>query len=366
MHHPLKIIVMPGADGWGQSWGDKICERLSESNGGNVKLPVEIVWFSSGECKAVLPESVRNADLYILCDPFNYSVTYSIRGQIQHCSPADHHAALKSVLCACAGKAYRITVIMPLLYGSRQHDRRARESLNAAMTLQELEAMGVNSIVSFELHAPQTINAVPLLGVDNLNGQREFLQALKADKNIDPTNTVFVAPDAGAMNRAIPYSSQLAADIGMFYKRRSLITSPVSGRNEIEEHQWLGPSVENKDCIVVDDMLGTGGSLLDTFRQLKEMGACSCDCVVSHALFTNGIKEFDEAYEEGLFERIYTGNLSYIPSEHIETKTWLRVVDMSSLLSEFIQRLHDGRPVSDILDSSLADDPSLTCEEVFV
>lgn len=342
MNRPLRIICMPGTDD-NDSWGSCVSAFVAFHRKERVALPVEITYFSSGECKAVLPESVRDVDLYILSDPYNYSVTYKMRGKLQHCSPADHYAALKSVISACAGKAYRTTVVMPILYGSRQHERKTRESLNAAMTLQELEAMGVKSVITVDLHAPMVSNAVPLLGVDNLHPRREFSDAYTGVL----ANTVFIAPDPGAMARTLPYAKD-AGEVGMFYKRRAVRSDPALGKNKVEDHRWLGPVVTGKNCVIVDDILSSGGTILDTMRQLRALGAASCSAFISFGLFTDGCDAFDQAYEAGDLDTIYVSNLTYVPNE-FATKPWLRVVSMSSLLGKFIERLHNGLSVADIL-----------------
>lgn len=341
MNRPLRVICMPGTDD-NDSWGSCVSAFLANAKN-RVDLPVEITYFTSGECKAVLPESVRDTDLYLLSDPYNYSVTYKMRDQVQHCSPADHYAALKSVISACAGKAYRITVVMPMLYGSRQHERKTRESLNAAMMLQELESMGVKGVITVDLHAPMVSNAVPLLGVDNLHPRREFSNAYIGNL----ADTVFIAPDPGAMARTLPYAKD-ASRVGKFYKRRTVRSDPELGKNAVDEHRWLGPDVSGKNCVIVDDILSSGGTLLDTMRQLRDLGAASCSAFISFGLFTDGYNAFDTAYEAGDFDMIYVSNLTYVPYE-LASKHWLKVVDMSALLANFIERLHNGQPVGDIL-----------------
>lgn len=347
MNHPLRIICMPGTD-LNDSWGRCVSESLTLRRNERFDVPLEITYFSSGECKAVLPESVRDCDLYILSDPYNYAVTYKMRGQLHNCSPADHYAALKSVISACAGKAYRMTVVMPMLYGSRQHERKSRESLNAAMTLQELEAMGVKSVITVDLHAPMVSNAVPLLGVDNLHPRRQFSDAYIGVL----ANTVFVAPDPGAMARNLPYAKDAGSEVGMFYKRRAVRSDPSLGKNAVEEHRWLGPDVSGKNCVIVDDILSSGGTILDTMRQLRDLGAASCSAFISFGLFTDGWAAFDKAYEAGDFDTIYVSNLTYIPPE-LACRPWLEVVDMSDLLSNFIERVNNAQSIGHILGDDM-------------
>ena len=94
--------------------------------------------FGTGEAKGILKESVRGADLFIMADVTNYSITYRMNGYENHMSPDDHYQDLKRIISAATGKAHRITVIMPFLYESRQHKRSNRESLDCALALNEL------------------------------------------------------------------------------------------------------------------------------------------------------------------------------------------------------------------------------------
>ena len=184
--------------------------------------------FGSGEAKCVINQSVRGYDLYIMVDVTNYSLTYTVCGQTNHMSPDDHYADLKRVIAAAGGKARRITVIMPFLYESRQHKRSSRESLDCAYALQELTAIGVDNVLTFDAHDPRVQNAIPLKGFDNIMPTYQFIKALlrsTSDLEIDNEHLMVISPDEGAMNRTMYFSSVLGVDIGMFYKRRDYLLS---------------------------------------------------------------------------------------------------------------------------------------------
>ena len=213
--------------------------------------------FSSGDGKGLIKSTVRGKDLYILVDVGNYNCKYQMFSKENSMSPDDHYQDLKRIIQAASGKAYRINVIMPTLYGGRQHRRNYRESLDCACALQELEAMGVSNIVTFDAHDPRVQNAVPLMGFDNVMPTYQVLKAILRDiEDIDLSKESFmiVSPDEGALNRNMYYASVLGVELGMFYKRRDYSTI-VNGRNPIVAHEYLGNSVEGKDIFIADDII---------------------------------------------------------------------------------------------------------------
>ena len=231
--------------------------------------------FGTGEGKGQIHDSVRGADLYILVDVCNYSLTYKVCGFENHMSPDNHFQDLKRIISAATGKAKRISVVMPFLYEGRQHKRTKRESLDCSLALQELVDMGVSNIITFDAHDPRVQNAIPLSGFDSFMPTYQFLKALVdtvPDFRIDNDHLMVISPDEGAMSRAVYFSSILGVDMGMFYKRRDYSTV-INGRNPIVAHEFLGDSVEGKDVIIVDDMISSGDSMLDVAKQVKSRGA---------------------------------------------------------------------------------------------
>ncbi|MBO5352866.1 MAG: ribose-phosphate pyrophosphokinase [Lachnospiraceae bacterium] len=300
--------------------------------------------FGTGEAKGMLRQSVRGDDLYILVDVTNYSMTYTVCGQENHMSPDDHFADLKRIIAAVNGKARRITVIMPFLYESRQHKRSARESLDCALALQELVNMGVDSIITFDAHDPRVQNAIPLKTFENVLPTYQFIKALLnsvPDITMDAAHTMVISPDEGAMSRAVYFGNVMGVDVGMFYKRRDY-TTIINGRNPIVAHEFLGSNVENKDVIIIDDMISSGESMLDTAKELKKRKAKRIFICSTFGLFTNGFDKFDAAYEEGLIDRVITTNLIY-QSEELLSKPYYVNADMSKYIALLIDTLnHDG------------------------
>lgn len=299
--------------------------------------------FGSGEGKAIFHESIRGKDLFIITDVCNHSITYSVNGYTNHMSPDDHYQDLKRVIAATNGKAHRINVIMPFLYEGRQHRRNGRESLDCAYAFKELTQMGVNNFITFDAHDPRIQNAAPLSGFDNFTAHYQFTRALlRAEKDLvlDKDHIIVISPDEGALDRAIYFSTVIGADTGMFYKRRDY-TKIVNGKNPIVAHEFLGNDIEGKDIIIIDDMISSGDSMIDTSRQLKEMKARRVFICTTFGIFTNGLAAFDKAYEEGVFDRVITTNLSYRPPELL-TKPYYLEADMSKFLASIIDFLnHD-------------------------
>ena len=306
--------------------------------------------FGSGEAKCVINQSVRGYDLYIMVDVTNYSQTYSLCGHENHMSPDDHYADLKRVIAAAGGKARRINVIMPFLYESRQHKRTGRESLDCALMLQELTDMGVENIITFDAHDPRVHNAIPLKGFESVSCTYQFIKYLLLnvdDLHIDSEHMMVISPDEGGMGRAVYFANVLGLDMGMFYKRRDY-TKIVNGRNPIVAHEFLGTNVEGKDVIIIDDMISSGESMIDVASELKKRGASRVFCATTFGLFTNGFKKFDEAYENGIIDRILTTNLVYQPTELL-SKPWYINVDMSKYMALLIDTLNHDSSISNLL-----------------
>ena len=307
--------------------------------------------FGSGEAKGELTESVRGDDLYIMVDVCNYNMTYTMNGLKNHMSPDDHYQDLKRVIAAVGGKGRRINVIMPFRYESRQHKRTGRESLDCAMALRELVDMGVENIITFDAHDPRVQNAIPLKGFETVQPIYQFIKyLLKNEKEleIDSDHMMVISPDEGGMGRAVFFANVLGLDLGMFYKRRDY-TKIINGRNPIVAHEFLGASVEGKDVIIVDDMISSGESMLDTAKELKRMKARKVFICTTFGLFTGGLKKFDEYYENGIIDRVLTTNLIYQTPELLSKPYYINV-DMSKYIALIIDNLNHDASLSDLLN----------------
>ena len=306
--------------------------------------------FGSGEGKGILSESVRGKDIFLMVDVCNHSLTYTVNGFENHKSPDDHYQDLKRMIAAIAGKAHRINVIMPFLYEGRQHKRSGRESLDCAYALKELSEMGVSNFITFDAHDPRVQNATPLKGFDNFTPPYQFIRSLlryEKDLIIDKDHMIVISPDEGALDRAVYFSSVLGVDTGMFYKRRDY-SKVVNGKNPIVAHEFLGDNIEGKDVIIIDDMIASGGSMIDTAKQLKAMKAKRVFVCCTFGLFTEGLAAFDEAYANGVFDRVVCTNLTYLPPE-ILARDYFVTADMSKFLASIIDFMNHDISMGNVL-----------------
>ena len=300
--------------------------------------------FSNGEGKVIIDDSIRNKEIYILCDIGNYSITYKCRGKDHEMMPDEHFQDIKRVISATCGHSSKITVIMPLLYQSRQHRRKGRESLDCAISLQELERLGVKNIITFDAHDPNVINAIPNLSFDNFYPSNTIIKEIVKNNPKIFENAIVVSPDFGAMERARYYAEIIGSDVGVFYKRRDL-SKLINGKNPVVSHTYMGSDVKGKNVVIVDDMIASGGSVIEVAKKLREMGANKICITCTFALFTEGFENFIKAKEEGLFDSLYTTNLSYIPKEILKYD-WFYDVDISYLLAQIIDSMDKKEPLT--------------------
>lgn len=363
---PLGIIALPGTEGLAHKIDNYLVKWRAEQAAAHKEniafygyqrdsylIDTSIARFGSGEGKAVINDSIRGYDLYIIVDCFNYSVTYNMYGMNVPKSPDDHFSDLKRVISAASSKAKRINVIMPMLYEGRQHKRSSRESLDCAMALQELTALGVENIITFDAHDQRVQNSIPHKSFENVMPTYQMIKAIVNnvdDLSVNPDHLMIISPDEGAMHRCIYFATQLGVNLGMFYKRRDY-TRVVNGRNPIVAHQYLGDSVEGKDIIIVDDMISSGESMLEVAKKLKELKAKRIFVCTAFGLFCNGLKIFDKAHEEGIFEKVFTTNGVY-QSPELLSRDWYESVELSKYLAYFLDTINHDLSVSSLLDNS--------------
>ncbi len=353
---PLGIVSMRGTEELGAKINNYMVEWSKKSKNPQETFLVEAACprFSSGDGKALIKSSIRGDDMFILVDVGNYSCTYEMFGKQNVMSPDDHFQDLKRIIQAMGGKAHRVNVIMPILYGGRQHRRNYRESLDCAVALQELEHMGVANIITFDAHDPRVCNAVPLMGFDNIIPSYQVLKAIfrKVENlEIDHEGFMVVSPDEGAMNRNMYYASVLGVPLGMFYKRRDY-SRIVNGSNPIIAHEYLGNSVEGKDVFISDDIIASGESMLDIAYELKKRKARRILAYATYAMFTSGLDKFDQAYKDGTIDYVFGTNLTYRTPELLK-REWFVQVDVSKYIAYFIAALNHDVSVSKVIDPHL-------------
>ena len=361
---PLKLIVMDSCKELGEGV-DKYIANLRRTRDHADKASIsfkgyeedsylvkaECPRFGSGESKGMIKSSIRGADLFIMTDVMNHSMTYSVCGETNYMSPDNHFQDLKRVIAASSAFAKRITVILPFLYESRQHKRTKLESLDSSLALNELVSYGVNNIITFDAHDPRIDNSIPLNGFDNFLPPFQFIKALLEKNNdikIDNEHLMIISPDEGAMHRAVYFSNVLGVDMGMFYKRRDY-SKVVNGRNPIVAHEFLGDNVEGKDVIIMDDMISSGESMLDTPRELKERKARRVFICTTFGLFTDGLEKFDDYYNNGYFHGVITTNLTYQTPE-LKAKPYYYEADMTAFLGTIIDSINHDVSIAGLMD----------------
>lgn len=306
--------------------------------------------FANGEAKITLKETVRGKDVYIIADVGNYGCTYEMFGIKTHMGPDEHFQDIKRAISAIKGNARRVTVIMPMLYASRQHKRKGRESLDCAMALKELESLGVENIVTFDAHDPRVENAIPA-SFENLYPTFEIIKSIyETEKEFNKSDMMVISPDTGAMDRAIFYANNMGLNVGLFYKRRDH-TKIVNGKNPIIKHEYMGGKISEKNILIVDDMISSGESVMELAKELKRREANNIYVAVTFALFTEGIDKIKEFYKDGLIKKLFATNLTYIPTDILEAE-WFTEVDMSEFLAVLINRLNYDESISPLFDAT--------------
>ncbi len=348
---PLKLVVMDSAVNLGENVNNhlvsfrKSVKNIAKNNpafegylSDNYILDSTCYRFGSGEGKALLSESIRGKDLFILTDVCNHSISYKINGYTNYKSPDDHYQDLKRVIAAANGKAHRVNVIIPFLYEGRQHKRNGHESLDCAQAIEELSKMGISNLITFDAHDPSIQNAAPLCGFDNFTPPYQFISALLgADDSllIDREHLVVVSPNENAIDRAVYFANVLEVNTGTFYNR-------FASHSASTTHEFLGDNVDGKDVIIINDIITTGKSMIEKARRLKEMNAKRVFIFCTFGLFTEGLARFDEAYEQCCFDRIITTNLTYRIPE-LKSRPYYIEADMSKFLASIIDFMnHDS------------------------
>ncbi len=348
MFEDVGLIVLKGYADRGQKVNDYLCSLLGEKR--NFIVDIESPRFNNGEGKVKINETMRDKDIYILADIGNYSCTYNLYNTTNHMSPDDHYLDIVRTISAISGKARRITLIMPLMYSSRQHRRKARESLDCAMALRYLEYIGVKNIITFDIHDPEIQNTIPTGSFDSIFPMYSILkQFISFEKQeISKDKMVVISPDTGAMERTRKYASILNLDLGLYYKRRDY-TRVVDGKNPILEHEYIGPDVSGKSILIIDDMLSSGESIIDIAKNMKARGCKNVYVITTFAFFTNGLEQFDELCNKKIITKIYSTNASYLNPE-LKTRDWFCEIDLTKCVAKIITALVTNVGIGEMID----------------
>ena len=351
-HGELGLIVMESAKELGENINRNIAALRGEKDA-NYIIPITETRFQNGEGKVKINASVRGKDIFIISDVGNYSCTYNIYGYTNHIGPDEHFQNIKRVISAIGGKANRVSVLMPLLYSSRQHKRHGRESLDCAMALRELEDLGVTAVLTFDAHDPTIHNAIPVASFENVFPTYSIIKEFIKREGVKQIteNMVVISPDVGAMERAVYYATVLGHDVGVFYKRRDL-DNVVDGKSQVVQHEYIGKPLDGKNVLIIDDMIASGGSIIEVIERLSQYDIKDVYSIVTFPLFTKGVAAFDKLYEEGKLKKLYSTNLTYVPEE-IVNRPWFEQVDLSKYIAKLINTLNHDHSISGLLDAQI-------------
>jgi ribose-phosphate pyrophosphokinase len=316
----------------------------------NYIIDIQNPRFSNGESKVVINQSVRGKDVYIIADIGNYTDTYKMYGHENHMSPDEIYLDIIRTISALCGKAKRVTVIMPLLYASRQHRRKGRESLDCAMALRYLEDLGVDNIVTYDVHDPDIQNTLPNGSFDTIFPIYSILKSFIANEHeqIGKDKMIAISPDTGAMDRVRKYAGVLNLDIGLFYKRRDY-TQVINGKNPIVQHEYIGPDVKDKNILIVDDMLSSGESIVDIAKEMKSRGCKNVYAITTFAFFTDGIEKFNQLHKDGLITKVYSTDACYLREELVKAN-WFCKVSLTKFTAKLINALNRDESISQIIE----------------
>jgi ribose-phosphate pyrophosphokinase len=316
------------------------------------KINARHTYFPNGEVKTEILDSVRGKDLYIFQDIENHqSIAFNDGSVHRHLSVNDHIFSLfVTVDAAMQAGAERINLVLPVYPYSRQHKKKGREGLTAARVGQMLENLGVSRIITLDIHSREIENSFDMLRLENLHASLQIIEKLIGITDISKEDLVVLAPDTGAVDRNKFYANALQKPLALLYKERdySKVTRSAAETN-ISEMKLLG-DVEGKTVFMADDMIGTGGTLIQGMRNLKEIGAERIICAVSLPIFSGGaIEEFDAAFRQGLFYRIIGTNA--VHHRELLQKEWYIQADVTGLFAQIISLVHHHRSLSSMLDN---------------
>ncbi|MBQ5400051.1 MAG: ribose-phosphate diphosphokinase [Treponema sp.] len=316
------------------------------------KLDTRFTFFANGEFKCELNECIRGKDVFIFQDVENHEPISLNDGKNKiSLSVNDHVMCLLVAIDAVRQAGAReITLVLPVYPYSRQHKKKGREGLTAALLGHIYESMEVTRIITLDLHSREIINAFSHTHCENLHASYQIIRELSRVVDLTKEDLVVVSPDTGAIDRNKFYATGLKKPLAMIYKERdySVVTQDAKNTN-IKSIKLLG-DVKGKVAFLADDMLGTGGTLLKAMGFLHDQGATKVIAAISLPFFTgNAVQLFDEAYQKGLFYRIIGTNAVY--HEDLLKKEWYISTNVSGLFANVITRLHHGQSLSDLLDN---------------
>ena len=296
----------------------------------------EDVYFPNGEIKVVIHENIRGDDIYIvqaMDDPLSDK---SVNDNLM--------ALLTAVHAAYQSDADHITVVLPQFPYSRQERRKTREAISAKLIAGMLELAGAQRVITLDIHAEAIQGFFNFAKLEDLHASGVFVDYLQNIMRIDPLNLVVTSPDVGSVERARRYSKVLGAELAVVDKARDYTKVSV-----IESMRLVG-DVTNKDVLLVDDMISTGGTMINAMKLLRKNGAKKITILASLPFFTgNCIEKFDKAYHEGLMDLVIGTDAVFHGRKFVEHTPWYKEVSVAPLFAHVIYNINMKRSVSELL-----------------
>lgn len=283
--------------------------------------------FSDGELFVEIMENVRGKDVFVIQSTSN---------------PANDHLMelLITIDALKRGSASRITAVMPY-YGYARQDRKtgARTPITAKMVADIIESAGANRVLTMDLHASQ-IQGFFNIPVDNLYARPIFVRDIKEHYGHKLSSTVIVSPDAGGVVRARGLAAKLSDDTNL-----AIIDKRREKANHAEVMHIIG-DVYGRDCILIDDMIDTAGTLVKGVSALKTHGAASVVAYCSHGVLSG--EAYKRIMESDLDELVVTDSI-YSNGRMAECNK-IRQITTAPLMAEAIKRVSLSESVSDLFD----------------
>ena len=319
----------------------------------NFEIPVKYTRFLNGEVKAEIQEPVRGLKIYIIYDVTVESPVKVAGSDVPVKLTVNDHLMFifTTVQALRLAGAEGVTLVIPTYPYARQHKKSSREALTAGLFGQFCETLGIERIITLDLHCMEIENCFRITHLENLHASYQILVQLKKIVDFSDPDITIVSPDTGAVNRNKFYAQVLHRPLAVLYKERdySVVTTDA-GHSNIRSVNLLG-DVKGKTVIMADDMIGSGGTMITAMRKLREFGAKKIICIVSLPFFNgNAVAEFDKANKEGVFDYVI-GTNAVNHGDDLLSCPWYVQTDISELFARVISRLHHGRAISPLLDN---------------
>ena len=309
---------------------ETLSKEVASSLGTNI-AKIENSHFADGECHIRIIESIRGKEVYVIqptCPPVNENLIELLLTI----------SAMKRI------SAKKITAVIPY-YGYARADRKlsSRIPISAADVAKMLEVLGVDRVISIDLHCgPIQGFFGPSVPVDNLEAQILMVDYLMKKELIkDYNKLIIVSPDSGGVYRAKEFSDLLTKQTGVSIGLTMIVKQRMRA-NEVSKMELVG-DIRDNDCIIIDDIIDTGGTLSLAAKVLKEKGAKNVYAFATHGLFSG--KAIENINNSQLDKVIVTNT---IPQKKGEKCEKIEYISVGILIAEVIRRIENNESLSEI------------------